>query len=137
MNKYAILKISLVLCFLGVILTTIASCAREAVRVSYNVSKEADNFNVLRRLAVINTRTDKVEFEVVGRFSLDTNASNNQKIYIIVEKEKGVYLKHIIGLNENTFYVVEDIGGANVSEYKYEVNYIPEMIVPVKVTSNK
>lgn len=136
MNKYAVLKIFLVLCFLGVIFTTITSCGREAERVSYNVSKEADNFNVLRRLAVINTRTDKVEFEVVGRFSLDTSASSN-KIYIIVEKEKGVYLKHIIGLNENTFYVVEDIGGADVSEYKYEINYIPEMIVPVKVTSNK
>ena len=135
MNKY-VLKIVLVLSFLGVIFTSVTSC-REAERVSYNVSKEADNFNVLRRLAVINTRTDKVEFEVVGKFSLDTNASDSKKIYIIVEKEKGVYLKHIIGLNENTFYVVEDIGGADVSEYKYEINYIPEMIVPVKVTSNK
>lgn len=137
MNKHTVLKIFLML---GVIFTcvfAVTSCGREADRVSYNVSKEADNFNVLRRLAVINTRTDKVEFEVVGRFSLDTSASNSQKIYIIVEKEKGVYLKHIIGLNENTFYVVEDIGGANVSEYKYEINYIPEMIVPVKVTSNK
>lgn len=136
MNKHTVLKIFLII---GVIFTcvfAITSCDREANRVSYNVSKEADNFNVLRRLAVINTRTDKVEFEVVGRFSLDTSASSN-KIYIIVEKEKGVYLKHIIGLNENTFYVVEDIGGAGVSEYKYEINYIPEMIVPVKVTSNK
>lgn len=134
--KKKIFKIFLVL---GVIFTcvfAITSCGREANRVSYNVSKEADNFNVLRRLAVINTRTDKVEFEVVGRFSLDTSTASN-KIYIIVEKEKGVYLKHIIGLNENTFYVVEDIGGADVSEYKYEINYIPEMIVPVKVTSNK
>lgn len=137
MNKHVVLKIFLVL---GVIFTcvfAIASCGREADRVSYNVSKEADNFNVLRRLAVINTRTDKVEFEVVGRFSLDTTSASSNKIYIIVEKEKGVYLKHIIGLNENTFYVVEDIGGADVSEYKYEINYIPEMIVPVKITSNK
>lgn len=44
----------------------------EADKVSTNVSKEADNFNVLRRFAVINTRTDKVEFEIVGAFSLKT-----------------------------------------------------------------
>lgn len=136
MNKYTILKIFLILVVIFTCAFAITSCGREAERVSYNVSKEADNFNVLRRLAVINTRTDKVEFEVVGRFSLDTTSAS-KKIYIIVEKEKGVYLKHIIGLNENTFYVVEDIGGADVSEYKYEINYIPEMIVPVKVTSNK
>jgi len=112
---------------------TVVSC-REANRVSHNVSKEADNFNVLRRFTVINTRTDKVEFEVIGNFSLD--ASAYPKISIIVEKEPGVYLKHIIGLNENTFYVVEDIGGAEVDQYRYEVNYIPEMVMPIDITSN-
>ena len=48
---------------------TLAGCT-EADRVSENVSQEADNFNVLRRLAVINSRTDKVEFELIGAFSL-------------------------------------------------------------------
>lgn len=49
----------------------ITACT-EADKVSSNVSQEADNFNVLRRFAVINTRTDKVEFELVGAFSLET-----------------------------------------------------------------
>lgn len=112
----------------------LVSCEHEADKVSYNISKEADNFNVLRRFAVIDTRTDKVEFEMVGRFSLD--ASAYPKISIIVEKEKGVYLKHIIGLNDDTFYVVEDIAGTDVNEYKYEINYIPESIIPITFTSN-
>lgn len=38
---------------------TLAGCT-EASQVSHNVSQEADNFNVLRRFAVINTRTDNV-----------------------------------------------------------------------------
>ncbi len=45
----------------------LAGCT-EADKVSENVSQEADNFNVLRRFAVINTRTDKVEFELIGAF---------------------------------------------------------------------
>lgn len=109
----------------------LAGCT-EASQVSYNVSQEADNFNVLRRFAVINTRTDKVEFELIGAFSLD--ASSYPKISVIVEKEDGSYFKHIIGLNDDTFYVVEDLGGAEVNKYKYEVNYIPETIVPFTVT---
>lgn len=34
-------------------------------------------------------------------------------------------------------YVVEDLEGAKVNEYKYEVNYMPESIVPFTVTENK
>lgn len=63
----------------------------EASKVSNNVSQEADNFNVLRRFAVINTRTDKVEFELVGAFSLD--ASDSKKISLICEMEDGTYKK--------------------------------------------
>lgn len=118
---------------LSFIMIFVAVGCTEADQVSYNVSQEADNFNVLRRFAVINTRTDKVEFELIGAFSLDATAY--PKISVIVEKDDGEYLKHIIGLNEDTFYIVEDIGGAAVNKYKYEINYIPETIIPFTVTS--
>lgn len=128
-------KIKFILFVAGVCAAICMSGCRESNKVSYNVSQEADNFNVLRRFAVINTRTDKVEFELIGAFSLD--ATEYPKISVIVEKENGEYLKHIIGLNENTFYVVEDLGGAKVNKYKYEVNYIPESILPFTVTENE
>lgn len=114
---------------------TLAGCT-EVSQVSYNVSQEADNFNVLRRFAVINTRTDKVEFELIGAFSLQVENSHDNQVEIVVELEDGTYKKHIIGMNENTMYVVEDLGGAKVNKYKYEVNYIPETIVPFTITEN-
>ena len=113
----------------------LAGCT-EASQVSYNVSQEADNFNVLRRFAVINTRTDKVEFELIGAFSLQVEDSHDNQVEVVVELEDGTYKKHIIGMNENTMYVVEDLGGAKVNKYKYEVNYIPETIVPFTITEN-
>lgn len=130
--KKKILAILLAAGLTGLMFTGCSST--EANQVSYNVSQEADNFNILRRFAVINTRTDKVEFELIGAFSLD--ASSYPKISVIVEKEDGSYLKHIIGLNNDTCYVVEDLGGAKVNKYKYEVNYIPETIIPFTITSN-
>ena len=117
-----------------VTLFTLTGC-REAERVSYNVSKEADNFNVIRRLAVINTRTDKVEFELIGNFSLQDESSN--EISVICQTGENEFKKHIVGLNDETMYVIEDIGGANVNKYKYEVNYLPEMVQPITITSNK
>lgn len=116
-----------IIAILLVILTmfTIAGCSRQSEKVSYNVSKEADNFNVIRRVAVINTVSGKPLFEAIGRISIDSESAS--KLVILVEVEKGKYKKHIIGLNEaTTMYVVEDVKGANVDEYTYEMNYNPE-----------
>lgn len=103
-------------------------------RVSYNIGQQADNFNVTRRLAVINARTDKPIFELIGNFSLQNNTNN--ELEVIVETEKGVYKKHFVYLNDYTIYVVEDISGAYVDKYHYEVNFIPEMLQPITFTMN-
>lgn len=105
---------------------------RQADIVNYNVSKEADNFNVTRRLVVINARSDKPLFELIGNFSLRNNSVN--ELEVTCEVDDGVYKKHYIYLNEWTLYVVEDVSGAYVDNYHYEVNYIPEMIYSPRIT---
>lgn len=106
----------------------------ESSKVSYNVSQDADNFNVVRRLTVINSRTDKPVFELIGTFSIGVDEEDNQ-LEVICETGKNEYKKHFIGLNEWTMYVVEDIGGAKVNKYRYEVNFLPEMIQPITITN--
>lgn len=107
---------------------------RQSDRVAYNISKEADNFNVTRRLAVINARTDEPVFELIGNFAISNNSTN--ELEITVEVGQGVYKKHMVYLNEWTIYVVEDVSGAYVDNYHYEVNFLPEMIIPVTITMN-
>lgn len=113
--------------------TVLTGCT-EADRVSQNVSQEADNFNVIRRLTVLNARTDKPMFELVAAFSLKVDSADNQ-LEVTCETGKNEYKKHFIGLNEWTLYVVEDISGASVSKYHYEVNFLPEMINPITFTN--
>lgn len=114
---------------------SMAGCT-ESDKVSYNVSKEADNFNVIRRLTVINARSDKPVFELIGAFSIEVDNEDNQ-LEVICETGVNEYKKHFVSLNEWTIYVVEDIGGADVDPYRYEVNFLPESILPVTVTSNE
>lgn len=104
----------------------------QANRVSYNISKEADRFNVTRRLVVINARSDKPIFELIGNFSISNNATN--ELEVTCEVEKGKYKKHFVYLNEWTIYSVEDVSGSYVDNYHYEVNYLPEMIIPTTIT---
>ena len=106
----------------------------EADRVSQNISQQADNFNVIRRLTVLNARSDKPMFELVGAFSLTVDDEDNQ-LEITCETGENEYKKHFIGLNEWTMYVVEDVSGAEVDKYHYEVNFLPEMINPITFTS--
>ena len=122
-----------VLCLILAIVMMLAcvSCS-QADRVSHNISKEADRFNVTRRVAVINARSDKPVFEIIGNFSISNNINN--ELEITVEVEKGKYKKHFVYLNQWTIYTVEDVSGAYVDNYHYEVNYLPEMIIPVTVT---
>ena len=113
------------------------SGCRESERVSYNVSQEADNFNVMRRLAVINTISGEPVFELIGRFSITADAGDSQ-LEVVVEVEDGKYKKNIIGLNQaTTMYVVEDINGANVNKFKYEINYLPKAIQPFDVVTKE
>ena len=49
----------LMLVMIAAMAVTMCAC-REASKVSYNLSKEADNFNIVRRLTVFDTRTDTV-----------------------------------------------------------------------------
>lgn len=132
MKKRILLIVLTVLVFVGTALITVG--CTEATQVSYNVSQEADNFNVIRRLTVINTRTDKPAFELVAAFSQQVDNTDNQ-IEAVCETGENEYKKHIIGLNDETMYVVEDVSGAEVDKYRYEINFLPEQILPITFKS--
>jgi len=102
----------------------------QADRISSNLSKEADNFNVVRQLTVINCIGGDVLFQMTGKMSIKADTADNQ-LEVIVEDENGLYKKHFIGLSDNVTYVVEDMDVTNVSKYKYTLNYNPKMWIPV------
>ena len=114
------------------VILTLTGCS-QSYRVSENISQEANNFIVVRRITVINARTDTVLLQLTGTFSLRHKSEN--ELEVICELEDGKYQKHYVYLNEYTLYVVEDLSGSNVSKYSYELNFLPEMIPGVKITS--
>lgn len=105
----------------------------EADQVSQNISQEADNFNVTRKLTVLNARTDTILLDLTGTFALKNNSDN--ELEVIIETAEGKYQKDYVYLNDYTMYVVEDISGSDVDKYHYEINFLPEF--GVKVTHNK
>lgn len=114
----------------------LTGCDSEASHVSYNISKEADNFNVTRRLTVINSRSDKCILQMVGKMSIE-DVTDGIAVLIELDRDKHIYQKHYIYLNDWTMYTVEDVSGVGVSRYAYEMEFMPQSIVPVKITANE
>ena len=113
---------------------TLFGCATEASRVSYNLSQQADNFNDVRQITVINCLQGDVLFQMTGKMSITADVNDNQ-LEIVVEDENGEYKKHFIGLSDNVTYVVEDITAGDVSRYRYTLNFNPKMWIPAEVGS--
>ena len=127
MNKLRIAKI------LAVVACVVAlSGCTEADKVSYNLSQEADNFNDIRQVTVINCLQGDVLFQMTGKMSITADVSDNQ-LEVVVEDENGEYKKHFIGLSDNVTYVVEDITAGDVEKYKYTLNFNPKMWLPVEI----
>ena len=128
-------KKTIIAALVSLLIIAMVSCCltgcREATRASYNVSKQADNFNIVRQVTVIDCINGDVMFQMTGKMSVYADTEDNQ-LEIVVE-DSGTYTKHIIGLSDNVTYVVEDLnlGSNDVSKYHYTINFNPKMWVPV------
>lgn len=131
MKKY----LSLILILTAIItLVLVTGCQRESEQVSYNLSLEADNFNVTRQLTVVNTRAEdgnaSILFQMTGNFSIEKEADGD--LAVIGENPGGTYYKHFVCLSRDITYIVQDLGTTKVNKHKFEINFNPKMIVPVQ-----
>lgn len=116
---------------LATTLLALSGCT-EAERVSTNLAQESDNFNVVRKVTVLNAITNDTMFEMTGKMSIKADTADKQ-LEIVVE-DNGKYQKHIIGLSDNVSYVVQDLDVKDVDKYHYSINFNPKMWVPVAPT---
>ena len=109
------------------ILLGASACSQPADVVSENLSTAADNFELERRIIFYNGITDTYMLEIEGRCSLG-NDDPPGKLTVTCQTGDDEYKKHFLGLSDNVTYFVEQIDGADVSEYNYRVVFRPETI---------
>lgn len=110
-----------VLCAIAVLIlsaATLTGCSTDAEKVNYNLDKQADQFEVERRVTVYNARTDTVILQVEGYLSLSNNSSG--ELVITCKTGSGTYKKNYVYLTENTLYCMEDITGTHTDPYHYK-----------------
>lgn len=105
----------------------VLSACTQSETVRHNLKREADDFNVRRRITVLNTRTDQPMMQITGLLSISTDSDKD--LNITIEKAPGEYVLNYAHLSQDTTYIVEQIETKEVSKYKYEIKFYPSQIV--------
>ena len=106
------------------------ACSTDADVVSQNISREADQFKVLRRIVFYNGITAEYMLTVEGFCSLG-NFDAERELTVTCKVGAGdEYKKHFLGLSDNVTYFVEQLESANVSPDHYIVIFKPTTILP-------
>jgi len=121
-------KILMTVFLLAVVVFT-AGCSTDADVVSENLSKAADQFQVLRRVVFYNGITGEYMLEITGYCSLGNNDSERQRT-ITCKTGPDTYKKHFLGLSDNVTYFAEQVNDKNVSKDYYKVIFKPTTIIP-------
>jgi len=123
MRKIVLLAILLATSF------SLASCERDADVVSRNLSYEADDFWIDRRVVFYNWITWQYILEIDWRCSI-WNDNTEKQFSITCKVWEDRYKKHFLWLSDNVTYFVEQLEPKNVSSYHYKVIFKPQEIIP-------
>lgn len=97
---------------------------------SSNVSKEAEQFRVKRRIVFYNSIQDTYILSIIGNCSIELTDEYNM-LEVICKIGEDKYQKHFLGLSDNVTYSVEQLDYSEVSKYHYEIIFKPSVIVPI------
>lgn len=100
---------------------------RDAAVVSHNLSQDADNFKLDRRVIFYNGITGSYMFTIEGKCSI-YDQGNQLEVTCKTGDEK--FKKHFLGLSDNVTYFVEQLESRGVSRYHYKVVFKPQAIIP-------
>jgi len=120
-------KILFVLVIVAMLL--VASGCAEADVASENVSKAADQFEIVRRIVFYNGITGEYILVIEGLCSLG-NYDPAGSLSVICKTSATEYKKHFLGLSDNVTYFAEQIEPAQVNSYHYRVIFNPSAVVP-------
>jgi hypothetical protein len=96
---------------------------------SKNLSTDADNFKIDRRIVFYNGITGDYILVIEGKCSLGNNDATGE-LTVTCKTSDNTYKKHFLGLSDNVTYFAEQTDGVPVNVYNYKVIFKPETILP-------
>lgn len=105
-----------------------AGCASDADTAAENLSTKAEKFEVQRKITIVNTRSDKVVFEVTGRCSIEFESK--ERVMAMCKHGDDDFRKHYAVTGDTGMAMIEQLGPIDVDEYHTQIVIKPETIIP-------
>ena len=121
MKKKVILFLTMIL-----VVLVLSSC-RQADNVRRNLQREADDFNIRRRITVLNTRTDTPMMQITGLLAIEVDDDGD--LNITIEQAPNEFILNYAHLSQDTTYIVEQIETKEVDKYHYEIKFYPTNLI--------
>lgn len=102
-------------------------CTSDADMASENLSTAAEQFEVQRRITVVNAFSDKVVFEVEGRCSIEPS---NGQLVAICKHGPDDFRKHHTGVGDNGMWSSFQMDPVKVDVYHTRLIVKPETVLP-------
>lgn len=109
----------------------LAACSSKADTVSYNLSQDAEEFNIERRITILHGVTGEVTFEVEGRCSVESADSFlEEALEITCKIGPDEYAKHFQIIGANGQASIQQLDTVDSSVYHHRVIIKPETLLP-------
>ena len=102
-------------------------CEDDAKVASRNLSKAADNFEVVRQIVFYNGITNDYMLTIEGRCSIEDQSN---QLEVTCKTGSNSFFKHFLGLSDNVTYFAQQVDGSDVSEYHNRIVFKPQNIIP-------
>lgn len=105
----------------------LGGCITEANVASHNLSHNAEQFLIERKITFINGFDSSILLEVVGRCSIEDQVT---QLEVTCKTGEEQFKKHFLGLSDNTTYVVEHLQETQLNTYNYQFVVRPQTVIP-------
>ena len=123
-TTFKIITIILV-CVCVVAFTILLSGCSQAGTVTHNIQKDADKFNVYRKITFVNLYTNEPLYSAEGYFSVRTTHDNTyqgqQEIGLVFKVCADEYKMDYFSIDNNVAYVIEQTENTTTNPYYWKI----------------
>ena len=105
----------------------IVACDSDADTVSRNISTDAEQFKIERRVVFYNGITDRYILDIQGRCSIE---DDGHQLEVTCKEGPNAYKKHLLGESDNVTYFAEQLESTDANVYHTKIVWKPEAILP-------
>lgn len=107
----------------------LTGCGNDADVASKNISTNADNFSIYRKIVFYDSIQGTSPLTIEGYCSIKKDNADKQ-LEVLCKTDHGTFLKHFLGISDNVTYFVEQLNPASVSQKNYRVIFKPSVLIP-------